>query len=41
VLQLCNNYTARIRLQRDDKPEDWVAAFYKQGKFDKTAAMRV
>ena len=44
ALQRSTDDTARIRLQRDDTAEDWVEAalaFYKQSRFDKTAAMRV
>ena len=44
ALQRSTDDTARIRLQRDDTTEDWVEAvlaFYKQGRFDKTAAMCV
>ena len=36
--------SARIRLQRSDGAEDWTEAalaFYKQGRFDKAAGMRV
>ena len=44
ALQRSVDDTAHIRLQRNDAAEDWVEcalAFYKQGRFDKTAAMRV
>ena len=44
ALQRSADDTAHIRLQRDDVVEDWVEsalAFYKQGRFDKTAAMHV
>ena len=43
ALQRSTDDTASI-LQRGDTAEDWVEAalaFYKQGRFDKTAAMRV
>jgi len=36
--------SARIRLQRSNGAEDWAEAtlaFYKQGRFDKAAGMRV
>lgn len=44
ALQRSTSDSARIRLQRDDTVEDWTEAalaFYKQGKFEKSAGMRV